>query len=583
MDKKIVKFDLNPKSIKIKEILETKDFIAIEVWAISNAYPNNNNSHFPEETMIANVNDGNFYDKPVLGKWNSTNQDYEVHNSVIKYDNEFDSVYFDYENGECPMGTIRQSDTVEIRKDENGLTWVVFTAVLWTKYNYQAVKKLLKNKRKKVSVEVSVFQSHYDENDIEIFDAWSFDGVTILGNLPNSKIPAEAGIQNAHLTVLEKLEEALFSKQMKVVQFECANYNNVINSDNSDLYKYNEQKEGFKLFTYEQKREMLESVLREKLFNDENDCCYIWVADISDSFVWFHFDGSYYVANYSISNSESEGENEEPKTVVEVDTENMKKQLRAWTDFMEDDDSKKFDDPEDDPDKDDNKDEGKDDDKDDDENMCKGQMSNDDDMCKFTTVIDGVTFTGEELLQKYLDETSSYQIEQQKSFEEIESLKKSLSALEEGKSKIENDFSTLTAEKEQVDQAFADLSAEFSVLSTDNESFKMENDNLKKEIESLNEQMSQAKYQQIADKALKFAQSKALDVEICNEFVEKCKAGEYESFELVEKDIVYAAFIKEEKKQAEHEEFVSKISKPEATKADVKNDAFTGCRKIINK
>ena len=149
MDKKVVKFDLNPKSVKIKEILETKDFIAIEVWAISNAYPNNNNSHFPEDTMVANVDSGNFYDKPVLGKWNSINQDYEVHNSVIKYDNEFDSVYFDYENGECPMGTIRQSDTVEIRKDQDGLTWVVFTAVLWTKYNYQAVKKLLKSRKKK--------------------------------------------------------------------------------------------------------------------------------------------------------------------------------------------------------------------------------------------------------------------------------------------------------------------------------------------------------------------------------------------------------------------------------------------------
>ena len=573
MDKKVVKFDLNPKSVKIKEILETKDFIAIEVWAISNAYPNNNNSHFPEDTMVANVDSGNFYDKPVLGKWNSINQDYEVHNSVIKYDNEFDSVYFDYENGECPMGTIRQSDTVEIRKDQDGLTWVVFTAVLWTKYNYQAVKKLLKSRKKKVSVEVSVFKSHYDENDIEIFDAWSFDGVTILGNLPNSKIPAEAGIQNAHLTVLEKLEEALFSKQMKVVQFECANYNNVINSENSDLYKYNEQKEGFKLFTYEQKREMLESILREKLYNNENECGYIWVADIDDSNVWFCFNGTYYTATYSISHSETEGEgedaNEEPKTVVEVDTENMKKQLRAWSDFMEDDD-KKSDEPEDDSDKDDDKDN----DKNDDEKMSQKQT--DDDMCKFSAVIDGVTFTGEELLQKYLDETSTYEVEKQKSFEEYQSLKKDFDELTVNKNKIENDFSILTTEKENVDKAFADLTVE-------NEQFKTENENLKKEVESLNEQVLNAKYQHIADKALEFAKNQNLDEDTCQDFVKKCQAGEYESFELVEKDIVYAAFVKDGKKQSEHEEFVSKINKSEATKADVKKDAFTGCREIINK
>ena len=133
-----------------------------------------------------------------------------------------------------------------------------------------------------------------DENDIEIFDNWSFDGVTILGNLPNTKVPAEAGIPNAHLTVLEKLEEALFSKQMKVVQFECANYNNVINSDDADLYKNNNIKEGFKLFTYEQKREMLETVLREKLY--EEDCDFwLWVADLNDSHVWFNLKGDYYV------------------------------------------------------------------------------------------------------------------------------------------------------------------------------------------------------------------------------------------------------------------------------------------------
>ena len=95
MDKKILKFDLDSKNIKIKNILETKDFIKLEIWAISNIYPNNNNSHFPLHTMEKNVEDGNLYDKPVLGKWNSINGDLEVHNSQIKYDSEYDTVYFD--------------------------------------------------------------------------------------------------------------------------------------------------------------------------------------------------------------------------------------------------------------------------------------------------------------------------------------------------------------------------------------------------------------------------------------------------------------------------------------------------------
>lgn len=311
MDKKILKFDLDSKNIKIKNILETKDFIKLEIWAISNIYPNNNNSHFPLHTMEKNVEDGNFYDKPVLGKWNSINGDLEVHNSQIKYDSEYDTVYFDYENGETPMGTIRQSDNVEIRDGKDGLKWIVFTAVLWTKYNYNAVKKLLRSRKKKVSVEVSVTKWHYDENDIEIFDEWTFDGVTILGNLPNTTTPAEAGIPDAHLTILEKIEDAVFNKQVKVVQFECnslekENQNlekeqenfedkQVINSDNdADLYKEENEKGATKLLTYEQKRSILEEKLNDlakdvlEAENEEGCCCesYVWVADLTETEVF---------------------------------------------------------------------------------------------------------------------------------------------------------------------------------------------------------------------------------------------------------------------------------------------------------
>lgn len=544
MNKKIVKFDLNPKSVKIKEILETKDFIAIEVWAISNAYPNNNNSHFPLSSMHANVENGNFYDKPVLGKWNSVNNDYEVHNSIIKYDNELDSVYFDYTNGECPMGTIRQSDSVKIKQDKDGLSWVVFTAILWTKYNYQAVKKLLKNRRKKVSVEVSVFKSHFDENGIEIFDEWSFDGVTILGNLPNSKTPAEAGIQNAHLTVLEKLEETLFNKQMRVVQFECSNYNNVINSDDTDLYKVNQKKEGFKLFTYEQKRSMLEEVLNAKL-KDENsgDCCCIWVGDITDSQVWFYFNDAYYVATYTIETVSAEGENEQPKTIVEVNTDEKKKQLRAWTDFMEKND--------------DNSDDDHDDPDDDGHNGNSAGDSDDDNMCNFTAIIDGVKFTGEELLQKYFDEISNFQVEKQEAFEKYQSL--------------QQDFDSLKAEKETIEQSFATA--------------QEENKTFKEEVESLKDTLATMQYQQLADQALQFAQEQGLDKSKCEEFVTKCKSGEYEDFKAVQKDIVFAAFEVSGKSQSTDSsksgEFVFKFpSKPSQVK-DYKEDVFEGCRNII--
>ena len=51
MDKnKILKFDLSNKNIKIKELL-SGDFLALDVWAINNDYPNNNGSTFTVEGM----------------------------------------------------------------------------------------------------------------------------------------------------------------------------------------------------------------------------------------------------------------------------------------------------------------------------------------------------------------------------------------------------------------------------------------------------------------------------------------------------------------------------------------------------
>ena len=46
----ILRFDLSPNQMKFKNILN-KEFIELEIWAISDINPNRNNSHFTLESI----------------------------------------------------------------------------------------------------------------------------------------------------------------------------------------------------------------------------------------------------------------------------------------------------------------------------------------------------------------------------------------------------------------------------------------------------------------------------------------------------------------------------------------------------
>ena len=577
MDKKILKFDLDSKNVKIKNILETKDFIKLEIWAISNVYPNNNNSHFPLPTMEKNVAEGNFYDKPVLGKWNSINEDLEVHNSQIKYDSEYDTVYFDYENGETPMGTIRQSDSVEIRDGKDGLKWIVFTAVLWTKYNYNAVKKLLKSRKKKVSVEVSVTKWHYDENDIEIFDEWVFDGVTILGNLPNTKTPAEAGIPDAHLTILEKIEDAIFNKQVKVVQFECNSLekgkqnlekenfenNQVINSDNdTDLYKEENEKGATKLLTYEQKRSILEEKLNDLAKDiieeekEEGQCCefYVWVADFTDSEVFFSLNGVYYKATYEIK------EEDDGSTEAFIDFKNKKKQLRSWKDF----DSESVEESK----------------------RCSEENAESVEESKRCS-----EENAESVEESKCCSEDSESVEESKrcSEENAESVKESVKENSDDTCKM-CDFKVEINGKlvsgEKLFGMYNELVSNFENQNVEIENLTKKCNEYEGEISNLKLDIQKVAYEKLSEFAYNLAKESDLDEDACKEFSSKCLNGDYETEEDVTKDIAFAIFKNSKKtkeKSVQTEEFSVKLNNVNV-KADKneKNDAFAGCRKIIN-
>lgn len=168
-----------------------------------------------------------FYNKPILGFFNNFSNDFEEHNGSERIDNEFQQIYWDCNgsNGERILGLIRESDNIEI-VNENEVNWIKLSCAIWTQYAYRQVKKLLKSKRKKVSVEIEVVDYEYDTEDVMIIKKFILQGITILGD----KI--SEGIPDAHLSVLEAINNEKYSEKVKCLSFA---YDNDEESDDHDM------------------------------------------------------------------------------------------------------------------------------------------------------------------------------------------------------------------------------------------------------------------------------------------------------------------------------------------------------------
>lgn len=203
-------FELDSNQIRIRDILTDKNFLEIEIFAISDANPNRNKSHFTLEAMQKCL--GSFNDKPILGFFNKQG-DFESHNGRVAYDPEEQVDYWDNSNGEQILGFIRQTDRKEI-VERDGLHWICCTAMIYTQYNYKQVKKLLKDRKKKVSVEIAVLDSEM-VNGIEYIKEFDLKGITILGS--RNGIQVKEGIEGAGLSILEVFDAARFSGQKQTI------------------------------------------------------------------------------------------------------------------------------------------------------------------------------------------------------------------------------------------------------------------------------------------------------------------------------------------------------------------------------
>lgn len=212
-EKNILKFDLSSKQIKYREILD-KEFVELEVYAVSDIDPNRNGSHFTYDSMKKVVENGSFKNKPIVGFFK--NNDFTTHEGEAGYDFELEKEYWNTERGERILGWIRESDPVEL-VEKDGLHWIKFRCILCTTYCYAQVKRLLKDRRKKVSVEITVHDSiKRDDGVVDLLD-WTLNGTTILGS-KNGKEVLE-GIPGAHLSILENLDTDALMAQKTALSF----------------------------------------------------------------------------------------------------------------------------------------------------------------------------------------------------------------------------------------------------------------------------------------------------------------------------------------------------------------------------
>lgn len=207
MEKKTVKFELSSKDLKIKKLLEG-EFLEVEIRAISDIYPNRNGSHFTKDSLERSI--PNCKNKPIICSFDTNKDDFGSHDTTPAYDKDYDIAYEDNSphGSEVPVGIIRESDNIRVIKDKfSGENWLTIDCALWVNYAYRQVKKLLKSRKTKVSVEVEFTDWYVNDEDIIVVNEFNLLGICLLGQ------NIMEGIPGSSLRVLDLIESSLFQKQ----------------------------------------------------------------------------------------------------------------------------------------------------------------------------------------------------------------------------------------------------------------------------------------------------------------------------------------------------------------------------------
>ena len=246
---------------------------------------------------------------------------------------------------------------MEIVEDPtDDLTWLVFSGLIWINYSYPVVKKILKERGSKISVEVEVNQYHMVD-EIEYIDSFTLIGCTILGSSYTT------GIQNARLTIPELEKTSVFKAQSQKISFalnklkeqqEYSNSNDtkIEKPNNSDPIESEDQprvsmEEPNKTdtpedrtsryseisvadLTYEQKK----SLIAQEFMRLEDDAEF-WIEDIANTYVIIYYHSNDEHCNYKVGYIIDD----DPNHTVHLDWDNKEKVIQTWKTFEKDNDS----------------------------------------------------------------------------------------------------------------------------------------------------------------------------------------------------------------------------------------------------
>lgn len=495
MNKTVLKFELDQKDVRIKKILG-KEFLELDIYAISDIYPNRNDTAFTLESMEISKN--TCYNKPILGSFDVVMNDFREHNGQEKYDKEFETEYWDCSgpNDEKILGVIRESDNIEIVNDGKN-NWLKISCVLWTYYTYRQVKKLLKSTNKKVSVEVLVNKYHLDDDGIMVIDQFTVTGITILGD----KI--REGIPGAHLNVIEMLQDTKYSQQVKCLSFAYNQKDGTdtdIKLDNKMSILYDNNDLGGNTVTYREKMELLSNAFKEIYTCEcEGECdCGFWICDFSDDFIIYrdYHDSKFYKVSFEMND-----------TAISFDIENKIEQIETFIDKPERESVE-----------------------------IKGEK-------KF---IDEVAEMYADAEQQLTDSAEKFAT-LEKEFEDFKTEyadKKFAVTIDEVEYDIDGVCEKYTAELNQKDADYSELNTKFEEVSN--------------ELESVKEQIKLAAEEKLCNDGCKMIDEEDdLDDEDKEEMKKACKNNEYSSIDAVEDDIAKRLYAK--KKSNRQKNFKSNI------------------------
>lgn len=480
MNKTVLRFELDQKDVRIKKILG-KEFLELDIYAISDIYPNRNDTAFTLESMEASKD--TCYNKPILGSFDVVMNDFREHNGQEKYDKEFETEYWDCSgpNDEKILGVIRESDNIEIVNDGKN-NWLKISCVLWTYYTYRQVKKLLKSTNKKVSVEVLVNKYHFDDDGIMVIDKFTVTGITILGD----KI--REGIPGAHLNVIEMLQDNKYSQQVKCLSFAYNQKDGTdtdIKLDNKMSILYDNNDLGGNTVTYREKMELLSGALKEA-FCSEDECeCDFWICDFSDDFIIYrdYNECKYYKVSYEMNDN-----------TIAFDLENKVEQIEAFIDKPERETVE-----------------------------VKGEK-------KFINEVAEMYADAEVQLADYVEKYATLEQEFE-NFKTEYADKKFAITIDEVEYDIDGVFEKYSAELAQKDADYSDLTVKFEEISN--------------ELNDMKEQVKLAAEQKLCDDGCKMIDEEdELDDDDKKEMKKACKNNEYSSIEAVEDDIAKRLYAK---------------------------------------